>query len=429
YLSYLPHSGFHNQRIAFENALILSRLLNRTLLVPPVRLGNMPIQYMPFDMLYPSLAVSGKEDLMHCSQLSAEVALPEECSTHLNFTHVSWRWLANLTSIEAEQRLLYQKDLTYPWLNGSSEGDIYVLKDTDPYNFRFVDYPIPPLKPGVRKYATMVAISELAASSAPLIQLGSLFGSSRLHLRHRPHKALRKRVREQMAFSNPLLQDIARVAAAALGDVYLGAHIRLGDGRFKLLGEQNARSVWYKLLTRRLGLTLDEAFAIEQHFVPSAETEPPILFPDRASQWSYEVPPLQLSPPKLVCPRPLHTAPNLLRFNIPLFISTDAAEPHSDPLLALFHHTFPCTFFLSDILSSRIPAPPDTAHWPGVAELEHLVSSYDGVPLKPFLLPFMDAVVVAHAWGVAGTDLSTFSGFVEDVLWRKYHGWDIVQRG
>ncbi|TFY58406.1 hypothetical protein EVG20_g8164 [Dentipellis fragilis] len=429
YLSYLPHSGFHNQRIAFENALILSRLLNRTLLVPPVRLGNMPIQYMAFDMLYPSLAVSGKEGLMHCSQLSTQLALPDECSTHLNFTHVSWRWLANLTSIEAEQRLLYQKDLTYPWLNGSSEGDIYVLKGTDPYSFRFVDYPIPPPKPGLRKYATMVAISELAASKAPLIQVGSLFGSSRLHLRHRPHRALRKRVREQMAFSNPLLQDIARVAASALGEVYLGAHIRVGDGHFKLLGEHNARLVWYKLLTRRLGLTLEEAFVLEQQIIPSAETEPPVLSQDRAAKWSYEVPPLQLFRAKLVCPRPLHTAPDLLRFNIPLFISTDAPEPHTDPLLALFHLTFPCTFFLSDILSSKIPVPANAVRWPGVAELAHLVSSYDGVPLKPFLLPFMDAVIVAHAWGVAGTDMSTFSGFVEDVLWRKYHGWDIVQRG
>lgn len=32
-----PHSGLHNQRISFVNALVLSALLNRTLIVPPVR--------------------------------------------------------------------------------------------------------------------------------------------------------------------------------------------------------------------------------------------------------------------------------------------------------------------------------------------------------------------------------------------------------
>ena len=51
FVGYLPHSGFHNQRIALENALILSRLMNRTLLMPPVRLSNRPIRYAPFDEL------------------------------------------------------------------------------------------------------------------------------------------------------------------------------------------------------------------------------------------------------------------------------------------------------------------------------------------------------------------------------------------
>lgn len=40
YLSYNPHSGFHNQRIALTNAILLANMLNRTLLVPPVRLGK-----------------------------------------------------------------------------------------------------------------------------------------------------------------------------------------------------------------------------------------------------------------------------------------------------------------------------------------------------------------------------------------------------
>ena len=58
FLAYLPHSGFHNQRIALENALTLSRLLNRTLLMPPVRLGNKPLGYAKFDTLKQSLLFS-----------------------------------------------------------------------------------------------------------------------------------------------------------------------------------------------------------------------------------------------------------------------------------------------------------------------------------------------------------------------------------
>jgi len=37
--------------------------------------------------------------------------------------------------------------------------------------------------------------------------------------------------------------------------------------------------------------------------------------------------------------------------------------------------------------------------------------------------------VVGKAWEVVGTEGSTFSRFVQDVLWRTYHGWEIVQRG
>lgn len=50
YLTYLPHSGFHNQRIEMENALLLSYILNRTLLLPKANLGN-SIPWDVFDNL------------------------------------------------------------------------------------------------------------------------------------------------------------------------------------------------------------------------------------------------------------------------------------------------------------------------------------------------------------------------------------------
>lgn len=39
FLGYLPHSGFHNQRIELQNALLLATFMNRTLLVPPIWIG------------------------------------------------------------------------------------------------------------------------------------------------------------------------------------------------------------------------------------------------------------------------------------------------------------------------------------------------------------------------------------------------------
>ncbi|GAA5969176.1 hypothetical protein JCM11641_007499 [Rhodosporidiobolus odoratus] len=46
YIGFLPHSGYHNQRIALQNALLLGKLLNRTVLVPPVWVGwPVPTQF------------------------------------------------------------------------------------------------------------------------------------------------------------------------------------------------------------------------------------------------------------------------------------------------------------------------------------------------------------------------------------------------
>ncbi|GAA6061050.1 hypothetical protein JCM10212_004624 [Sporobolomyces blumeae] len=50
YLGFLPHSGYHNQRIALQNALLLGKLLNRTVLVPPIWIG-WPISTEPYDDL------------------------------------------------------------------------------------------------------------------------------------------------------------------------------------------------------------------------------------------------------------------------------------------------------------------------------------------------------------------------------------------
>lgn len=50
YIGFLPHSGVHNQRIALQNALLLGKLLDRTVLVPPIWIG-WPTSTLPYDDL------------------------------------------------------------------------------------------------------------------------------------------------------------------------------------------------------------------------------------------------------------------------------------------------------------------------------------------------------------------------------------------
>jgi hypothetical protein len=425
FLAYLPHSGFHNQRIALENALTLAHILNRTLLVPPVRLGNDLISYHKFDDLRRFLIHSGKRGLHHCSNVAPHVASPSECWGYFDYTHVSWDWLIDLSFI-AEERLLHHESLTYPWLESPPlDTDALTLKDQTAYDFRFVDYIPAPDAPAHPRYQIAYPISTLVASGLPLIQLGTLFGSARLHLTERGNVATRTGIRERMMFSNSHLRAASTAAVNALGgqDAFLAAHVRLSNGPFHALRERTVRSIWYRLVACALrsvnasaGIT--EIYELEGLLVPTNAVFPPPHEPLPVDS----VPP-RVTPSEGVMPSTLrvkctgnpHEAPKLVPLNVPLFVATDVEDALA---LAPLRAAFPCTILLRDL-----------AEVPEVRMLDRLVSANDGVHLGSFLAPLLDAAIVARAWAVVGTEGSTFSTYVEDLLWRREHGHRIVERG
>jgi hypothetical protein len=104
----------------------------------------------------------------------------------------------------------------------------------------------------------------------------------------------------------------------------------------------------------------------------------------------------------------------LVPLNVPLFVATDIPDaPALEPLRA----AFPCMVLLRDLVV------------PEVRALGRLVNAEDGVRLGPFLVPMLEAAIAARAWAVVGTEGSTFSAYVEDLLWQREHGRPIVQRG
>ncbi|RDX41784.1 hypothetical protein OH76DRAFT_1363898 [Lentinus brumalis] len=425
YIAYLPHSGYHNQRIALENALVLARVLNRTLLLPPVRLG-IPLTYVPFDELYEAFANSTKTGLEYCSQtVSYQADLPPECDDYMDYTHVSWDTLVDLPSIRAEQPILDGWNFTDAWLHdvldiSAASGDVFYLKDTTRNQYAFQDFSAP--DPTARKFSESIHLAMLARRPERLIQLGTLFGSARLHLRVEANLLLRKHIRERMAFTHPYLVHAASAIRTALGGAYLGAHLRVADKVFEWSAPVNVRHAWWKLMHGVLGFTDDEILDMEEEFFPDEDAlEPPVIEVDIPAMRSPHPPlpplPADASPASgLSCRGSLHLAPALQKLNAPLFIATDARHPSLSPLLWRFIRTFPCSFFLDDF-----PEP--------TRSLGALRSEADGVPLGRFLMPFVDAMVVGQAWQVVGTEQSTFSTFVTDVLWRTYHGFEIVQRG
>jgi hypothetical protein len=235
FLTYLPHSGFHNQWITFENALVLSRLLNHTLLVPPVHLGDKPLHYFEFDTLSQFLAMSGKDDLHHCRKQHLQGAVPLDCLEYFEYTLVSWEWLVDLDHVKSQQHLLNRWNMTDAWVRERFhilEDNVLTLPDSDLYHYRFLDSPAG-VSDSRDKYLESIHIPTLAHSPERLLQLGTLFGSSRLRLKNPRNVLIRRGIRQSMAFAHPRLVQIADAIFQQLGGAYLGAHVRLGEACVK----------------------------------------------------------------------------------------------------------------------------------------------------------------------------------------------------
>ena len=74
--------------------------------------------------------------------------------------------------------------------------------------------------------------------------------------------------------------------------------------------------------------------------------------------------------------------------NTPLFIATDSHHPREDPYLKIFFQTFPCVFILSDF---------DEATIPDMALFHKIFSKQDGLPLRSFLVPLLDAQIASKS--------------------------------
>ncbi|KAH9957263.1 hypothetical protein BGW80DRAFT_1476227 [Lactifluus volemus] len=282
------------------------------------------------------------------------------------------------------------------------DTDTLRLKDQTAYDFRFVDYtPALDAAPHPR-YLVSIPISTLVTSSAQLIQLGTLFGSSRLHFTEPGHLAARTAIRERMAFANPHLRAASLAAANALGgqDAFLAAHVRLSNGRFCAAQAQTVRSIWYHWLGVHCVVLMPARGATPRYMRSSVSWYPLTLFCLYRKRR-----------PSIPCRRtnahpPSHNVHELAPLNVPLFIATDIEDA---PTLAPLRAAFPCTFLLRDL--ADVP------------------DGEDGVRLGPFLEPLLDATIASRAWAVVGTEGSTFSRYVEDFLWQREHGRQIVSVG
>ncbi|KAG1730188.1 hypothetical protein EDB19DRAFT_1741188 [Suillus lakei] len=155
YLSYLPHSGLHNQRIALENALVLAQQVNRTLLVP----------FLP--------------GLKHCPLVPIGIPTPDECSGYDEWTSIPWDHLVDLHAIGEKicvNMIQWDGSPAAEWMKKLNinifEADTLTLHDAGPYDFRFLDT-FDDVSPTRDKYLYSIDIPALAQAPEKLVQIGS----------------------------------------------------------------------------------------------------------------------------------------------------------------------------------------------------------------------------------------------------------------
>ncbi|KAH8929101.1 hypothetical protein BT69DRAFT_1292873 [Atractiella rhizophila] len=274
YLSYLPHSGFHNQRISLENALSLSLLLNRTLLLPPVWLGT-AIPYISYSKMYDRLRAASKKGLEGCKR---ERGLSRECVGYWDWTMVGWETFVDLSGYEEQGgRVVDWWEFSESWIGeklgvererslsssykaiqkilqeqGSlvGNGDVFEVWDEKLYQFRISSVSpstlsalstipppsSPPTPPPTglssslstaedryyiyNKYLSVLPLSDLKERTKDhaLLALGTLFGTTRLHFfpRSSPEYSARSLARKTMVFNNPGLKKVADEIASTL---------------------------------------------------------------------------------------------------------------------------------------------------------------------------------------------------------------------
>lgn len=217
FLAYTPHSGYHNQRISLENALTLSYMLNRTLLLPPLWLGH-AIPYIAFDKLQRRVQIATKFGLERCKLLGeggSEDVIPRECEGYFDWTIVGWEFLVNLSGVKEKVKIRNRWNMTREWLEEElelstlkppsvegaielRENDTFYVKDSFMYQYRFYDSE-EDLEP-LAKFAQRWNIGKMKENKSRLIHFGSLFGTSRLRTTEELNFDARSFFRKSMVF-------------------------------------------------------------------------------------------------------------------------------------------------------------------------------------------------------------------------------------
>ncbi|GBB94011.1 hypothetical protein RclHR1_22720001 [Rhizophagus clarus] len=382
FLTYLPHSGFHNQHDAFINAIMLSYLTNRTLIMPPILTNYYP-PWSTFHSLYNALnksVIAKKYRKEHCyikndgnGENIDNFCDNNKYSKYDNFTMLNWDQLFDLSELKKHVKMVdrgydFSLDNLISDFN-VGENDTYLFIEDKRFEFEFFDNDNS-TRQIHEDFEKKFLISDLIKIDKKLLHFASLFHINRIVLENQHNIEFRHLIHNTLIINNSKLLNIANGIIKKLGDKgnYIGLHIRIGDGIYIDEAEDNKILIFNELMN----------YLLESGLL-------------RNSKKFFK-----------------YNLKECVSHNLPIiYLATDANDPRKN--LYKFYKNIPCVFTLMDFSKD-------------LENFGNIPSDFDeDTNLKSFYVPIVDLLVTAYGNFFIGTPKSTFSMAAVEIN-NLYHG-------
>ncbi|KAI7821545.1 hypothetical protein BC939DRAFT_478259 [Gamsiella multidivaricata] len=333
-----------------------------------------------------------------------------------------------------------------------TEGDVLFFDDSSLYDYRFTENPDAEESIRARlKYQEEFTVEWLAQRPERLIHLGSIFGTGRVSIDSLESKAWLLMIRDHLILGTDILQTTSqriadkisgRVVTAADTDAdvggthpdrqayggtvlsdsmmdagFVGIHIRMSDGHFSLTARETIENSRQELMWQ-VGITGEEEYMGGDDGGIKREERGRLSIEQCRSRALNHRRTLQRQLRKQRSQPQQHsisqTSPSTPRRRsngqfTPIYLATDAHRPRANPIFDKLFETFECIFTLDDFSED-------------LELLHHFRNPEDGTLMAKFLIPMVDAMVVAKSAAFFGTPASTFSNYIQRQLRPAYTG-------
>ncbi|CAO3647569.1 unnamed protein product [Cunninghamella echinulata] len=380
YLTFLPHSGLHNQRIALINALVLAKTLNRTLILPEINMGK---------------ANYWRESKQLERQLSDCPTKPRGsvvggCYGYSKYVPTTVANIFDLSSLSSLGiRVTQRKDMGLDYFEkyyGATPSDIVYIRDQSRFSYRIYDSKENQMS--MLNFEQRIDMEDLDARNEKIMVFGSLFSSFRLALEKPGWIWLWDYLFTEISFHHPtvIAQTLDIVGRLGGPGQFVSLHLRQGDGVFKAVMDQTIEQVRLKLSEtddqNNVELDVDTISAIQSIDDATSKLEKCLK--------------INSSP---LSPLTSNIHPKLRL----IYMATDAPDPRRS-LPHLFNE-FPCLFSLSDF-------PDVMANTLSATALSPFVEDQQPSRFGPLFFPLIDAEIASYGSSFVGTKKSTFSKYI-----------------